>query len=238
MTKCIYCDKQYTNASCFKKHFITCDILHSNINTEEILSIRDLTIVVRKLVKDNVDKTKRIKMLENTLNKTKNINLIEYLNNNIIRLDSFDNFISMIKFNSENIDLLLKLGFIEGMVHLITHTIQNVLNEDIPIRSFYENNYLIEYNGNKWVKLTQSKFDTTVFNIQRELITYRENSRNGLRDDIYDDNDDNDDKYLKMNEIILGGVDRNKNIPIIYNLIYNKLKIRGKSFINSRYNIT
>lgn len=236
MTTCIHCNKQYSNAKCFRKHFSICDILHGGTN-DQILNLKELTVLVKKLVKDNNDKTKRIKVLENKLLKPKEINLIKYLNENINNLDSFENFITTIKITDENVENLINLGFTDGIVELIKTKIPNTLNEDIPIRAFYEAPYhekILIYTGVEWVTLKRNTFDDMIFNIQRELINYRESWQSKLGDKIYDSESD---KYLQLSSIILGGEDRDVNITKCYKKLYHSIKIRARNFINNRYKI-
>jgi len=236
MTTCIHCNKQYSNAKCFRKHFAICDILHGGTN-DQILNLKELTVLVKKLVKDNNDKTKRIKVLENKLLKPKEINLLKYLNENINNLDSFEHFIGTIKITDESVENLIDLGFVDGIVELIKSKIPNTLNEDIPIRGFYEapyNEKILIYTGVDWVTLKKNKFDDMIFNIQRELINYRETWQSKLGDKIYDSESD---KYLQLSSIILGGEERDVNILKCYKKLYHSIKIRARNFINNRYKI-
>ena len=116
MSKCIHCQKIYKNATSFRKHYLICDILHNK--DEEQMSLKDLTTIVKQLVKDNKDKTKRIKYLESKLNNTKNINLIEYLNENINNIKSFNSFVQCIELNKEEIKLIINNGFTNGIIKL------------------------------------------------------------------------------------------------------------------------
>ena len=236
MTTFIHCNKQYSNAKCFRKHFAICDILHGGTN-DQILNLKELTVLVKKLVKDNNDKTKRIKVLENKLLKPKEINLLKYLNENINKLDSFEHFIETIKITDENIQNLIELGFVDGIVELIKSKIPNTLNEDIPIRGFYEapyNEKILIYTGTEWVTLKKNRLDDMIFNIQRELINYRETWQSKIGDKIYNSESD---KYLQLSSIILGGEDRDINILKCYKKLYHSIKIRARNFINNRYKI-
>ena len=123
MSKCIHCKKVYKNATNFKKHFLICDMLH-NTNDDDELSLKNLTIIVKQLVKENKDKTKRIKYLESKLNNTKNINLIDYLNENIKDIISFNDFIQSIELNVEEIKMILKNGFTNGIIKLLVKKYQ------------------------------------------------------------------------------------------------------------------
>jgi hypothetical protein len=237
MTTCIHCNKQYSNAKCFKKHFSICDVLNGGANDDELLNLKELTILVKKLVKDNHNKTKRIKILENKLLKPKEVNLIKYLNENIKNITSFNDFINSIKIDDNNINLLLNNGFVEGIINLIRSKIPNEFNEDIPIRSFYESPYnekLLIYDGNKWIELNQTQFDDVIFNIQRALINYRETWQMKLGEKIYNSESD---KYLQLSAIILGGDNRENNILKCYKKLYHSIKIRARNFINNRYKI-
>ena len=92
-------------------------MLH-NTNDDDELSLKNLTIIVKQLVKkENKDKTKRIKYLESKLNNTKNINLIDYLNENIKDIISFNDFIQSIELNVDEIKMILKNGFTNGIIN-------------------------------------------------------------------------------------------------------------------------
>ena len=149
MSKCIHCNRVYKNANSFKKHYLICDMLHSNNDNDEDdeYSLKNLTIIVKQLVKENKDKTKRIKYLESKFNNTKNINLIDYLNENIKDIISFNYFIESIELNIEEIKMILKNGFTNGIIKLLIKKISNYDDYEIPLKAFNERNYLIKYNN-------------------------------------------------------------------------------------------
>ena len=105
-------------------------MLH-NTNDDDELSLKNLTIIVKQLVKENKDKTKRIKYLESKLNNTKNINLIDYLNENIKDIISFNDFIQSIELNVDEIKMILKNGFTNGIIKLLVKKISNYDDYDL-----------------------------------------------------------------------------------------------------------
>ena len=89
MVKCIHCNKQYVNPNNFKKHYLICNILNSNTHKNETIDINNMSIIVRKLVKDNKEQQKKIKLLETKINTNKKINLMKYLNIHVKPSTSF-----------------------------------------------------------------------------------------------------------------------------------------------------
>ena len=230
MSKCIHCKKVYKNATNFKKHFLICDMLHNTDDDDDELSLKNLTIIVKQLVKENKDKTKRIKYLESKLNNTKNINLIDYLNENIKDIISFNDFIQSIELNVEEIKMILKNGFTNGIIKLLVKKISNYDDYDLPLKAFNERNYLIKYDGKVWSKMTIEDFDMVIFDIQRKLMNYRE--------DIAEKKGDfGSDDCLNIGKIIYGGMNRDNKIKSIYQSIYSRIKIKGRYFVNNQYKI-
>jgi len=228
MSTCIHCKKIYKNATSFRKHYLICDALHNN-NDEE-MSLKNLTTIVKQLVKDNKDKTKRIKYLESKLNNTKNINLIDYLNENISNIKSFNNFIQCIELNKEEIKLILNNGFTNGILKLFMKHISKYDEYDLPLKAFNERNYLIKYDGKIWSKMSIEDFHMFIFDIQRKLMNYRDTM-------AQEGGDFGSDECLKIGEIIYGGVNRDNKIRMIYQSIYSRIKIKGRYFVNNQYKI-
>ena len=224
MVKCIHCNKQYVNPNNFKKHYLICNILNSNTHKNETIDINNMSIIVRKLVKDNKEQQKKIKLLERKINMNKKINLMKYLNIHVKPSTSFYKCFNIIKIDKKLLNTIIKLKFVRGIVYILKRYIENIDEDELTLRGFYEKKYLIEYNGKEWIKLEMETLGNIILIIQRQFMNFRET--------LFDNDEET---YLAMGNLVYGGFNRENSIKEIYDQLYNSIKIRARKFINNRY---
>lgn len=224
MVKCIHCNKQYVNPNNFKKHYLICNILHTNKQKNETIDIINMSIIVKKLVKDNKEQQKKIKLLETKINSKKKINLMKYLNEHVNPSTSFYKCFNTIKIDKKLLNTVIKLKFVRGIVYILKKYIENIDEDELTLRAFYEKKYIIEYNGKKWQKLEIETLGNIILIIQRQFMNFRET--------LFDNDEET---YLAMGNLVYGGFNRENSIKEIYDQLYNSIKIRARTFINNRY---
>ena len=224
MVKCIHCNKQYVNPNNFKKHYLICNILHTNKHKNETIDIVNMSIIVRKLVKDNKEQQKKIKLLETKINTNKKINLMKYLNEHVKPSTSFYKCFNTINIDKKLLNTIIKLKFVRGIVYILKKYIENIDEDELSLRGFYEKKCLIEYNGKEWIKLEMETLGNIILIIQRQFMNFRET--------LFDNDEET---YLSMGNLVYGGFNRENSIKEIYDQLYNSIKIRARKFINNRY---
>lgn len=231
---CNFCGKTYKRPGSLKRHLNICEIICNSKKTTELNqeenfnapTLPEIYLIVQKLVKDNENCKREIKLLKQSLNrKNKKINILFWLNNNCRTEKMFDDWVKNIKLKHEHLNLLFNTDFRTCVeVYLM-----NIIDSDI-IKAFTQNKIIYIKNAAAWEELTFLEFKKVVNVVQRNLMfLFAEWSKTLSENEIHGGNNM---KYLKNQQKIFGGNNLEKTIKAMYNEIYKNLKENINNLVN------
>ena len=173
MPKCPYCSKAFGRISSLQGHSAFCAIQHqgkyaakNSMEDLDVPPIRDMYIVMQKLVLDNEKLYKKIADLEKINNREKKkICLIDWLNINKRPVD-FVEWVKQISVTSDDFNRVLNIP----IVNLILDIIKNNITEDMPLCSFDQKlKTIFIYTECQWRMVEKGEFYRFTDNIIRKL---------------------------------------------------------------------
>ncbi len=224
--ECTFCGKSYKRPGSLKRHLNVCEIICNSRKTNELNdeekfnapTLPELYLIVQKLVKDNEKCKKEIRYLKQRLDRrNKKVDILFWLNNNCKSKYSYYEWKKNIKLNDDDLNLLFNTDF----KTCVEVCIINLIDTNI-IKSFTQNKNVVYIKNKIWEELTFIEFKKLVDIIQRNLMfLFSEWSSSLNENDIYGSNNM---KYLKNQQKIFGGNNRERDLKSIYNEIYKSLK--------------
>ncbi len=175
MPNCPYCSKAFGRISALQNHSAFCAIRHqgkyaAKNSTDEldIPPLRDMYIVLQKLVLENEKLHKKITQLEKLTNKEKKrVSLVDWLDTNKTPTIDFVDWVKNIAVTQCDFHRILTVN----IVHLIMDIIKNNLEtKDIPICSFDQKlKTIFIYTQKSWRIVEKGEFYRFIDNIIRKL---------------------------------------------------------------------
>jgi hypothetical protein len=175
MPNCPYCSKAFGRISALQNHSAFCAIRHqgkyaAKNSTDEldIPPLRDMYIVLQKLVLENEKLYKKITQLEKLTNKEKKrVSLMDWLDTNKTPTIDFVDWVKNITVTQCDFHRILTVN----IVHLIMDIIKNNLEtKDIPICSFDQKlKTIFIYTQKSWRIVEKGEFYRFIHNIIRKL---------------------------------------------------------------------
>jgi hypothetical protein len=175
MPNCPYCSKAFGRISALQNHSAFCAIRHqgkyaAKNSTDEldIPPLRDMYIVLQKLVLENEKLHKKITQLEKLTNKEKKrVSLMDWLDTNKTPTIDFVDWVKNITVTQCDFHRILTVN----IVHLIMDIIKNNLEtKDIPICSFDQKlKTIFIYTQKSWRIVEKGEFYRFIDNIIRKL---------------------------------------------------------------------
>ncbi|MHA2341513.1 MAG: hypothetical protein ACXADW_06530 [Candidatus Hodarchaeales archaeon] len=175
MPNCPYCSKAFGRISALQNHSAFCAIRHqgkyaAKNSTDEldIPPLRDMYIVLQKLVLENEKLYKKITQLEKLTNKEKKrVSLMDWLDTNKTPTIDFVDWVKNITVTQCDFHRILTVN----IVHLIMDIIKNNLEtKDIPICSFDQKlKTIFIYTQKSWRIVEKGEFYRFIDNIIRKL---------------------------------------------------------------------
>ena len=141
MPNCPYCSKAFGRISALQNHSAFCAIRHqgkyaAKNSTDEldIPPLRDMYIVLQKLVLENEKLHKKIAQLEKLTNKEKKrISLVDWLNVNKKPNIDFVDWVKKISVTQHDFNRVLTVNIVNLIMDIIKN---NILSNEVPICSF------------------------------------------------------------------------------------------------------
>ena len=175
MPNCPYCSKAFGRISSLQNHSAFCAIRHQgkyaakqSTHELDIPPLRDMYIVLQKLVLENEKLHKKIATLEKLTNKEKKkICLVDWLNINNKPTICFEQWVKNITVTQYDFHRILNVH----IVHLIMDIIkQNLEERNIPICSFDQKlKTIFIYTKKSWRIIEKGEFYRFIDNIIRKL---------------------------------------------------------------------
>lgn len=246
---CTYCNKIYKRQFAFNNHLAKCElnknikIVSTNTNTNNYQmqynkNISNETIFNMLLELNN--KYEKIQADYDELKKYTNIvknkiSILDYLNNNYQNLNlDFIEFTNNILISLEDLNIIFKKDYVEGIMEIIINNINNSENNTlIPLKAFNqkENNlYIYLKNINSWKLMEANEFNKFIHHFNKNILNifarWNENAKLTLN------NEDYSDLYVVNMKKVIGGNYEKKNINnILKNKLYKHLKYDLKKII-------
>ena len=236
MPFCPYCDKEFGRISSLQNHSAFCAIQHqgkyaaSNSELElDIPPMRDIYIVVQKLVKENEKLKKQIKELEKfSQRERKRMCLIDWLNTNKTPNITFDQWVNKIIVTKNDFTYTLTSNCINGIMEIIK---KNMIEEQLPICGFDQKlKTLFIYTEKAWRIIEKDEFYRFIDNIIRKL---------GKQFDLWMKKNDKairkDSETLHLYTKKLYTTDTEDIAKRIYLKLYNHIKYNLKNIIDYEF---
>ena len=245
---CIYCNKIYIRKFAFNNHLAKCKL---NNNIKVTTSNSEYKMQYNKSISNEVifnmlldlnNKYEKLQANYDELKKYTNIiknkiSILDYLNNNYqnLRIDFID-FTKLINISLEEINIIFKKDYIEGIIEIIINNINKLKTNEtiIPIKGFNqkENNlYIYLKNINCWKLMEINEFNNFIHYFNKNILNifarWNENAKLTLN------NEDYSDLYVINMKKVIGGNFEKKNINnILKNKLYKHLKCDLKKVIS------
>ena len=175
MPNCPYCSKAFGRISALQNHSAFCAIRHqgkyaAKNSTDEldIPPLRDMYIVLQKLVLENEKLHKKITQLEKLTNKEKKrVSLVDWLDVNKTPTIDFVDWVKNIAVTQCDFHRILTVNIVNVIMDIIKN---NLETKDIPICSFDQKlKTIFIYTQKSWRIVEKGEFYRFIDNIIRKL---------------------------------------------------------------------
>ena len=175
MPNCPYCSKAFGRISALQNHSAFCAIRHqgkyaAKNSTDEldIPPLRDMYIVLQKLVLENEKLHKKITQLEKLTNKEKKrVSLVDWLNAKKKPTIDFVDWVKNIAVTQCDFHRILTVNIVNVIMDIIKN---NLETKDIPICSFDQKlKTIFIYTQKSWRIVEKGEFYRFIDNIIRKL---------------------------------------------------------------------
>lgn len=245
--QCKYCNKIYIRKYAYNNHFEKCKFYKSQCsiikedNDKFLNNINETNInlsnsTIYKMLIDLTNKYDKLQKDYDELKKfvetnKKKVDIITYLNNNF-NFDNYDfnDFIKSINVTSEDLEIIFKKDYLDGIVSIILNKI-NILENNVPLRAFStkENILYIYLNSLKsWIQMSNEELQKTIKyfskNILNEFSRWESETKKTMKPDDFSE------IYILNMKKVLGGNYDSKNLNnLIKTRLYKNIKINVKS---------
>ena len=179
MPKCPYCSKAFGRISSLQSHSAFCAIQHqgkyaakNSMDELDIPPIRDMYIVLQRLVMDNEKLREKIEQLEKYANRErKKICLIDWLNEHKQPRIGFTEWIKNTVVTQNDFEHILD----RNIINIITDIVTNNISESMPVCSFDQKLNTIFIYEKGWRIVEKNEFYRFIDIIIRKLTTLLSN---------------------------------------------------------------
>ena len=255
--KCNYCNKTYIRKSAFNNHLAKCRFhkfcrtndesikIDENTPIESIPINNDSLFQMLIMLHNKYEKLEKdYNLLKNHVyNTKKKINIINYLNENYKPNNNFDflKFTNAINIRIEELELIFKQDYIDGIVNIIINAIEILKTENniIPLKAFNHKEYeLYIYDNNCETWKIMEANDLTIFikyfdkKILNLFLEWKIENQKKMNVDY--------DKYseiyiLNMKKVLGQNFENKDKKTIIKNKLYKHLRINLKNIISYEF---
>jgi len=226
--KCEYCVKEYSTKYNYDRHIACCHIYNSNNNEEldVVPSIKDIYTIVKELALKVTKLEEENKRLRSYGYKQEKLNILELLNNLSgekqpkYTLDIWiNNLLSNVKLYLPNV---FDTNLLTGIISLLENSINNN-DGTLPIRTFSNSKnttyiYCDDNGNNIWKQASNKDIDKEIRKICRQFIIDFKEIWYKKHEDLINEDDAINNKYVDYYTKILGGINNNDD------LLYQKIR--------------
>ena len=252
--KCSYCNKTYIRKSAYNSHLAKCKFhkicrTNNETNNSENISLETMSKSNDSLFQMLIMLHNKYEKLEKDYNLLKNhvyntkkkIDIISYLNENYKPKDNFDflNFTNSINIANNDLHLIFKHDYIDGILNIITNAIEKATTQDniLPLKAFNHKEYVLYiYNNNlnSWkvmecIDLTTfiKYFDKKIFNL---FLEWKKEAQIKMDYDTYSDT-----FILNMKKVLGNNFENKDKKTIIKNKLFKHIKVNLKNIVSYEF---
>ena len=239
MYKCA-CGKEYRSKTWFQNHRTVCEMIRdTNKNEDDIYDDlpckREMWNCLKIVLKKYETLEKKVKDHERYIKKiNKKISIIDWLSDNYKPIIDFNEWLTKLNIEMDDLEYLFKVGFIEGIHKVFTKNLR-LENDDIPIRCFEQKMYVFfVYKKDKWEHLDFEDYEKLVHNITGKFIKKFEEWKQDNKKFV--DNEKNAESVQqKYFEIMGGKYDDETNIKKLNSKLYKHLKFNLRNIVTYEF---
>jgi uncharacterized protein YeeX (DUF496 family) len=234
MPKCPYCSKAFGRISSLQSHSAFCAIQHqgkyaarNSMEDLDVPPLRDMYIVLQKLVMDNEKLRMKIVQLEKLANKEKKkICLIDWLNEHKQPKMDFSEWMKNIAVTRGDFDKILD----SNIINLIMDIVDNNISDTMPVCSFDQKlKTIFIYMKGGWRIVEKNEFYQFIDSIIRKLTTQ-------LNDWIQRNEISNKEEQFYMYTKKIYAIDAEKVANRVHLRLYNRIKYNLKNIVEYEFN--
>ena len=245
--ECGYCNRQYKRKMNYDKHMLLCNIIRKTpserLNEQEqdnLPTMRELYTVIQTLLERQEKFEKQIEKMSSWIsNNKKKINVLDWLNTNHADCIDFNKWLTELIINEDDMELVFKYGFIEGMKYIINRIcldeIGNGSGTLLPIKAFDQKEGTIFIYVNKNWEIIQSSvfelfFNTITKGLTKQLKIWQDTNKHRLYQNGFTET------YIENVKKITGGdLSREQQYNKVKQYLYNHLKINIKQIVQHEF---
>lgn len=243
--ECGFCNRQYKRKMNYDKHMLLCNIIRKTpserLNEQEqdnLPTMRELYTVIQTLVERQEKFEKQIEKMSSWINNNKKkINVLEWLNTNHSDSIDFNRWLNELIISEEDMELVFKHGFIEGMKYIIYRIClnDNTREECLPIKAFEQKEgTLFIYLNENWEIMSSSMFElffnTITKGLTKQLKLWQDKNKHRLYQNGFTET------YIENVKKITGGdLSREQQYHKVKQYLYNHIKINIKQIVQHEF---
>jgi hypothetical protein len=246
--ECGYCNRQYKRKMNYDKHMLLCNIIRKTpserLNEQEqdhLPTMRELYTVIQTLVERQEKFEKQIEKMSSWINNNrKKINVLDWLNTNHTNSIDFNKWLNELNISEEDMELVFKHGFIEGMKYIINHICLNDTNDNareewLPIKAFEQKEgTLFIYINENWEIMSSSMFELFFNTITKGLTTQLKLWQDKNKYRLYQNGFT--ETYIENVKKITGGdLSREQQYHKVKQYLYNHIKVNIKQIVQHEF---
>lgn len=247
--QCKYCNKIYIRKYAYNNHFEKCKFYKSrctiikeenseflNNNNETNINFSNFTIY--KMLIDLTNKYEKLQKDYDEIKKfvetnKKKVDVITYLNNNFnFDFDNFDfhDFINSINISLEDLEIIFKKDYVDGIVNIILNKI-NILENNVPLKGFStKENILYIYlkSLKSWIQISNEELQKTIKyfskNILNQFSKWEIETKKTMKPDYF-----SEIYILNMKKVLGGNYDYKNLNNLVKSRLYKNIKTNVKN---------
>lgn len=254
--KCSYCNKSYIRKTAYNNHLAKCKFhklcrTNNETNNSENISLETMSRSNDSLFQMLIMLHNKYEKLEKdydllksyVYNTKKKIDIISYLNENYKPKDNFDflNFTNTINMTNNELDLIFKHDYIDGILNIIINAITKFnLNEEnniLPLKAFNHKEYVLYiYNNDleSWKTMEQNDLITFIKYFDKKILSlfleWKTEAQTKMDYDKY-----TEIYILNMKKVLGNNFENKDKKTIIKNKLFKHLKVNLKNIISYEF---
>lgn len=247
--ECGYCNRQYKRKMNYDKHMLLCTIIRKTpserLNEQEqdnLPTIRELYTVIQTLVERQEKFEKQIEKMSSWINNNrKKINVLDWLNMNHTDCIDFNKWLDQLIISEDDMELIFKYGFIEGMKYIMNRICSNDNKSDnsykdsFPIKAFEQKEgTLFIYINENWEIMSSGVFElffnTITKGLTKQLKLWQDKNKHRLFQNGFTET------YIENVKKITGGdLSRDQQYHKVKQYLYNHIKVNIKQIVQHEF---
>lgn len=247
--ECCFCNRQYKRKMNYDKHMLLCNIIRKTpserLNEQEqdnLPTMRELYTVIQTLLERQEKFEKQIERMSSWINNNrKKINVLDWLNTNHTDCIDFNKWLDNLIISEDDMELVFKYGFIEGMKYIINRiclngtNVDHIMKECFPIKAFEQKEgTLFIYINENWEIMSSGVFElffnTITKGLTKQLKLWQDKNKHRLFQNGFTET------YIENVKKITGGdLSRDQQYHKVKQYVYNHIKVNIKQIVQHEF---